>query len=172
MNGGAAMRRRTLWVALGLGLGLCSVTFAETFVDEFTMFGDYDQYLYSTENAQVWYYPTGNGVRYWGTTESHRWASIVYKYDLPFSIENASLDASIYCHHGFDPPAQGSIDVSPDGVDWTTVHLVTPYVPPGDQGGRLGAAVDARFSGFGLSQQGRATVVGCGSALHAVSAGV
>ncbi|MBN2477355.1 MAG: PEP-CTERM sorting domain-containing protein [Pirellulales bacterium] len=96
---------------------------AAIFVDNFDLYGDYTQYLDSTDNARVYtegYWPAGP-THYWAPISRSDWGEVVYKYDLPFSIESASIDASILALTWHDSTAEGYLDVSPNGVDWTQV---------------------------------------------------
>lgn len=121
--------------------GAASIARGTSFVDEVNLTsGQVGDYFHEAENAAVFdeYFGGGWHRAYWAVTASHTWGSITYRYELPFEISEASLTTAIYCHHGYDPLAEGRIEISPDGVEWTTLHTVTPYVPPGDQGGAGG----------------------------------
>jgi len=65
------------------------------FVHNFDMYGDYNEYLFSTTNAQV---RNEGSTKYWCTQTTNSWSDIIYKYDLPFSVDQASLRCNIYLY--------------------------------------------------------------------------
>ena len=87
------------------------------FVHNFDMYGDYNEYLFSTTNAQV---RNEGSTKYWCTQTTNSWSDIIYKYDLPFSVDQASLRCNIYLYP-YREGSQGFVDVSADGNTWTTV---------------------------------------------------
>jgi len=99
-------------------------TTAETvFTDNFDMRGNYTQYLFSTSNAIVSNEaPSFPDVTYWAPNQDNVWAEIVYRYNLPFTIDTASIYANLMSFPGYDPAAQAYLDISPDGVNYATVE--------------------------------------------------
>ncbi len=96
------------------------------FVVNFDMDGNYNQYLYSVTNAKVWdERANGLPVRYRAPTTTGVWGEVVYKYDLSFQIGTASLYANLLANR---PGDQTFVDVSADGVNYTTVE--SGYVHP------------------------------------------
>lgn len=105
---------------------------ADTFVDNFDLFGEYTKYLHSTTNAYVLHEHGGengwkNGwhVDYWTPTVSGQLAEIVYKYDLSFIISDASIYGVFSIFTSYDSAAEGYLDVSSDGINWTNVEAGT-----------------------------------------------
>lgn len=97
---------------------------ASVFVDNFDMYGDYTEHLYSTTNAKVYYeYSWSPPTMYWAPISRYNWAEVVYKYDLAFSIESASVWAHLLALTWHDSTAQAYLDVSPNGSDWTQVDV-------------------------------------------------
>ena len=98
---------------------------ADEFVDNFDMFGNYNQFLYSTTNAHVLHEHWGSGwhVDYWAPTASNQWAEIVYKYDLDFTIWTATVYGAFAMFRHHNPTTEGHLDVSSDGINWTTVEV-------------------------------------------------
>lgn len=124
-------------LAVGIVLTLSQAAHASLFVHNFDMHGDYQQYLYSTTNAFVLNEgQAGNPTVYWSPTQANGWGEIIYKYDLPFSVTQASIYASILA---ISANSQTYLDVSPDGVDWETVEsgYVHPPLTPVDISGIL-----------------------------------
>ena len=56
---------------------------------------------------------------------NYQWAEVVYKYDLPFEISNATVYGQFSIFSWNDPAAKGYLDVSADGISWTTVETGT-----------------------------------------------
>lgn len=122
-------RKKTFLMAAGvLVVAFPSQARAEMFTHNFDMFQDYNQYLYSTKNAQV--RTEGDGVtRYWCPTGSGVNAEVIYGYTLQFPIQSASLYA---CLLAINASATTYLDVSPDATTWTTVgsgYLHPPLSP-------------------------------------------
>jgi hypothetical protein len=90
------------------------------------MLGDYNQYLYSATNAMVAdeYWGPGWDVKYWCPSYCNTWASIVYKYDLPFNITQAYVSGKldIFPQHEVGGFCDANLEVSPDGVSWTRIE--------------------------------------------------
>lgn len=113
---------------------LCSgnIALADSFVHNVDMYGDYNQYLDSTKNVRI-NYESFESTTYWHPTSAGVWGEVVYKYDLDFAIEAASLYGTIQL---FTSTSQGFLDVSPDGINWTTAtdgHVTsTPPLPVTD----------------------------------------
>jgi len=91
-----------------------------SFNANFDMYGDYNQYLYSTTNAQV--YTEGlNSARYWAPTQVGVEGDIIYHFRTDFIIQNASFYATSLANTFADASAETYLDVSPDLTNWTTV---------------------------------------------------
>lgn len=120
------MDRQICLIVSVLGL-FGSIAHASLFVHNFDMHGDYQQYLNSTTNAFVLNEgQAGNPTVYWAPSEANVWGNVVYKYDLPFSITEASIYGTTLA---ITPASQAHLDVSPDGVSWHTVASGSVSVP-------------------------------------------
>ena len=84
-----------------------------------------------------------DGVAYWCATEANRWASVTFRVQVPFSIEEVTnlplLEdyfnpyhvpfLHIYNSHSdanLDPKASGRLEVSVDGEEWIKLYSSTP----------------------------------------------
>lgn len=115
--------RLSLCFVLAMGGSLAS---ASVFVHNFDMNGDYSQFLLQTVDAKVWdERPNGFPVRYWAPTATGLEGQVIYQYDLPFAAKQATLYANTLPNLGI---GHVELDVSPDGVGWTTVQ--SGYVHP------------------------------------------
>src|SRR5689334_4763639 len=77
----------------------------QIFTHNFDMRGNYQQYLYSTTNAFVDNEaPSFPDVTYWAPATNNAWATIEYRYALPFVIGSASIYANIHSFYvNLDP---------------------------------------------------------------------
>jgi hypothetical protein len=95
---------------------------AATFTNNFDMDGNYTQYLYSTQNAQVWNEtPSFPDVFYWAPINNNQWAYVTYLYQLSAPISDATVFANMYNFPGYDPTSQVELDVSTNDVNWYSV---------------------------------------------------
>ena len=103
---------------------------AALFVHNFDMHGDYSEYLHLTTNAFVLNEgQPGNPTVYWSPTQANVWGEIIYKYELPFAVTQASVYGSILA---ISDNSRAFLDVSADGLNWTTIEsgsLGPPLTP-------------------------------------------
>lgn len=129
---GRWMSRILVAVALVLGSGV-SASLAAVFTHNFDMTDDYYEYLDTTAtvnvtvNTENWGSNNPGYTRYWMPSTRNIEGRVVYKYDLGFQIETASLFANLILFSEYGGQARG-LDVSRDGVSWTTV--ATGYLHP------------------------------------------
>jgi hypothetical protein len=106
-----------------IALGIFSATAsAATFTNNFDMDGNYTQYLYSTQNAQVWNeIPSFPDVFYWAPINNNQLAYVTYLYQFSAPITDATVFANMYNFPGSDPASQVELDVSTNDVNWHSV---------------------------------------------------
>jgi len=78
------------------------------------------------ENARIYKEPFGS-VMYWGPETLGRWAEIQYRFDFPFAVEEVAcgLGVTVYNRNmnpNFDDNAQGTVDISTDGKNWSRLY--------------------------------------------------
>jgi hypothetical protein len=104
----------TLTILAAAGSG-----YAEQFVHNFDMNGDYNEFLYETTNARLYdERPAGLLVRYWGPTNANEMGSITYHYQFDSPISTSSVFANII---PFNSSSEVWLDVSADGVNFTNL---------------------------------------------------
>jgi hypothetical protein len=94
---------------------------------------------FSVQNAWIQSYPGpveyGGTLSYWRPTTPNVWAEIVYKFEIPFTIQNhTNIDTKILSYNGhdlnpaFDPGGKAYLDVSTDNANWTTLVTIASTV--------------------------------------------
>jgi len=96
------------------------------FEKSFTLFDTFGQTPYAVTNAFIRIETFGPTTRYWQPTAPNTVGEAVYKFELPGVAARANFDAHMGVYNGhsipaFDPGAAGWLDVSADGVHWTTL---------------------------------------------------
>lgn len=113
-----------------------------TFDYAFNLRDDWGQYLHSATNAEVYTELVAGGSQpatFWRSTPINTWGEVVYHFPMSFEIATANLETQIFAFttpfvSHLDPGAQAYLDVSSDGINWTTV--MDSY--PGNGGPRTG----------------------------------
>src|ERR1039458_1273732 len=89
-----------------------SISHATTFTNNFDMYGNYSQYLYSTTNAQVWNeVPSFPDVYYWAPITNGVTGTVEYRYQFSTPITSASIFASLVTASIYDPTSTAYLDV-------------------------------------------------------------
>jgi hypothetical protein len=96
------------------------------FHHSFNLYGDWTQYLHSATNAEVYTEVVAGHSTFWRPTQTNVWGEIKYKFPLGFTTTSATLRASNAVWttgdpFPYDPGAHAILDVSPDGLNWTTL---------------------------------------------------
>jgi len=96
------------------------------FEKSFTLFDTFGQTPHAVTNAFIRVDNFGPLTRYWQPTAPNMLGEAVYKFELPGATVSANFDAHMGVYNGhsipaFDPGAAGWLDVSADGVHWTTL---------------------------------------------------
>jgi hypothetical protein len=96
------------------------------FEKSFTLFDTFGQTPHLVENAFIRVETFGPLTRYWQPTAPNTLGQAVYKFELPGVAARANFDAHMGVYNGhsipaFDLGAAGWLDVSADGVHWTTL---------------------------------------------------
>ncbi|MFP6621258.1 MAG: Ig-like domain-containing protein, partial [Pirellulaceae bacterium] len=110
----------------------------DSYTQRFDLRSEYGNTPYRISNASLLRESFSPFVYYWHPSQLNQWAEVVYKVDVPFSIESAdSLKVgqhhpglvSVYNGHSdanFDPNARGFFEVSLDDETWHTIYESTP----------------------------------------------
>ena len=106
--------------------------------------GDGTPYLYSVSNAQLFTESIASAgfPTYWEPTTSNVTAAVVYKLHFPFSIQTATLNTLINVFFNTDPNSSASLDVSPDGANWTNIFLADTSLKDSIRGKRYRACLN------------------------------
>jgi hypothetical protein len=85
---------------------------------------------YFVSNAVIYQESGGPSVRYWGPTTPNVEGIVTLKFEVPFTIQTASIAAGVTAYTlgsdaNFDPNAATYLDISTDNLTWTTVASQT-----------------------------------------------
>jgi hypothetical protein len=114
---------------------------AAMYSQDFTLTDPFGMNPFRVENAFLRTEPFGTPVRYWQPSTPGVWSEVVYKFDVGFAIETASMFMSVTAYTigsdaNIDNGAESYVDVSIDDVTYTNVlaayanHI--DYAGPGD----------------------------------------
>lgn len=122
----------------------------ENYSRDFTLTDSFGVNPYRVTNAFLRTEPFGTPVRYWQPSIAGVWGEVVYKFDVGFLIESASMFMSISAYTSgadvnFDNGAEAYVDVSTDDTNYTNVLAKFP----GNGGGIAGPGdISALVDGF------------------------
>ena len=121
---------KAIWMLFVLSLAIAKVDSARAvpvhFEKSFTLFDTFGQTPHSVTNAFIRVETFGSQTRYWQPTAPNTMGETVYKFELPGVVLSANFDGHMGVYNGhsipaFDPGSAGWLDVSADGVHWTTL---------------------------------------------------
>ena len=126
---GAAMSRSLCW-GLSATLLLASSVAAEVFTQDLNLGQSFAQNPFFVQNAFLRTEAFSPNVRYWQPTTPNLEGIVTFKFDVPFSIDAAELEAGITAYTvgsdaNLDPNASIYLDVSTDNATWTTIASQT-----------------------------------------------
>ena len=86
----------------------------------------------SVTNAYIRHETFAPLIQYWQPATPNAWSEVIYQFNVPFTIQTASMEMSIGAYTignpaaNFDNNAQSYLDVSPDGINWTNIAGAYP----------------------------------------------
>ena len=102
-----------------------------TFTYAFNLYDQWDEYLLSSYQAEVYSEVSAGNATYWRPLVPNSEGSIIYKFDFPKNISSAKVRANLYAWTegadvNFDSSARAYLEASRDGLNWNLISESTP----------------------------------------------
>ena len=103
------------------------VSGVSTFTHSFDLRSGPDTSPHQVSNAQIYREVFPPNCYYWAPSSLNQWSEVIYKFDLPLIVDTVDRLPAMDIYNAnasvnFDNAAEGFLDVSADGVNWTTVY--------------------------------------------------
>jgi hypothetical protein len=120
------MNKQLTIIACTIGICAFPSHAAQTYSQQFTLTDPFGMNPARVQNAFLRTEPFGTPVRYWQPSTPNVWGEVVYRFDIPFNIDTASMFMSISAYSigapvNFDSGAQAYVDVSTDDLNYVNV---------------------------------------------------
>ena len=103
------------------------VSSVSTFTHSFDLRSGPDTSPHQVSNAQIYREVFSPNCYYWAPSSLNQWSEVIYKFDLPLIVDTVDRLPAMDIYNAnasvnFDNAAEGFLDISADGVNWTTVY--------------------------------------------------
>ena len=103
------------------------VSSVSTFTHSFDLRSGPDILPLQVSNAQIYREAFSPNNYYWAPSSLNQWSEVIYKFDLPLIVDTVDRLPAMDIYNAnasvnFDNAAEGFLDVSADGINWTTVY--------------------------------------------------
>jgi len=126
--------KANLILTTAIGMLACSSQAQLSYSQNFTLTDPFGMSPASVQNAFLRTEAFGSPVRYWQPSAANVWGEVTYRFDIPFTINTASMFMSASAFLGFDGGAQSYVDVSTNNIDYSTVLFAGPAYGGGEAG--------------------------------------
>ena len=103
------------------------VSSVSTFTHSFDLRSGPDISPLQVSNAQIYREAFSPNNYYWAPSSLNQWSEVTYKFDLPLIVDTVDRLPAMDIYNAnasvnYDNAAEGFLDVSADGINWTTVY--------------------------------------------------